>query len=288
MTKQIVVGFDGFESSEAAVQWAAYEALERSVPLHIVTSYHIPVGGDPILGWTATETMLTIKESSDEELRRIAKSTGLAFPGLEVQMTTSHLAPATALVQLAEADDIIVVGASKHEGAAAFWLGSTTRSVVHHSPCPVVVVYGAATMGRPNRVVVGVDGSPASDDALRWAGDAADRYGVPLEVVHGWMYPYPPVDTGSTQAAELLEIDAACTLERSLEVARERFGVDVVGHLVETSPVAALLRTVQDGDLLVVGSRGRGAIKSALLGSTVHQVLDRSSVPVVVVRPSAS
>ncbi|MBK5333949.1 MAG: universal stress protein, partial [Ilumatobacteraceae bacterium] len=46
----------------------------------------------------------------------------------------------------------------------------------------------------------------------------------------------------------------------------------------------ALLETVRDGDLLVVGSRGRGALAARLFGSTVNTVLDRCAVPVVVVR----
>jgi nucleotide-binding universal stress UspA family protein len=57
----------------------------------------------------------------------------------------------------------------------------------------------------------------------------------------------------------------------------------VSGQLIENSAVWALLQTTRDGDVLVLGSRGRGALRSRLFGSTVNSVLDACSVPVIVV-----
>jgi nucleotide-binding universal stress UspA family protein len=92
------------------------------------------------------------------------------------------------------------------------------------------------------------------------------------------------MDTSSTQARELTQIDAETTLDRSVEAARERCAAPVTGLLVESSPVSALLDTVGDGDLLVVGSRGRGGIRSRLFGSTANSILDTCPAPVVVIR----
>ena len=86
------------------------------------------------------------------------------------------------------------------------------------------------------------------------------------------------------QARDLTNVDAACLLDRAVESAREQFGSEVAGQLVERGPATALLETVRDGDLLVMGSRGRGALAARLFGSTVNTVLDRCAVPVVVVR----
>jgi nucleotide-binding universal stress UspA family protein len=88
----------------------------------------------------------------------------------------------------------------------------------------------------------------------------------------------------SSQVRDLTNVDAACLLDRAVELAREQFAVEVTGQLVESGPATALLETVRDGDLLVVGSRGRGALAANIFGSTVNTVLDRSAVPVVVVR----
>lgn len=165
-------------------------------------------------------------------------------------------------------------------------------SGVHHAvsfvtgPCPVVIVRGRASEGHPNRVVVGVDGSGASDVALMWAEDEADRYQAELVIVHGWNYPYIPVDAGSSQARDLTRVDAACVLDRAVEHATERISSRVTGRLVEASPATALLEALDDGDLLVVGSRGRGALVSTIFGSTVNSGLEQCAVPVVVVRPS--
>ena len=143
---------------------------------------------------------------------------------------------------------------------------------------------GPGSWGRTERVIVGVDGSSTSREALQWAGDEADRYGARLVLVHAWMYPYMHTDPDSSQARDLTMVDAACLLDREVESAREQFAADVTGRLIECSPAAALLGTVRHGDLLVLGSNGHGAIHSTLFGSTVSSVLDRATVPTVVVR----
>jgi nucleotide-binding universal stress UspA family protein len=82
-------------------------------------------------------------------------------------------------------------------------------------------------------------------------------------------------------------VDAACVLDAGVELARERANADVEGVLVEGTPASALLSFVQDGDLLVIGTRGRGALSGAF-GSTANAILDRANVPIVVVRDADS
>lgn len=234
-------------------------------------------------GWMATEAIAPLLEAAVEGLEGISRVIAADHPKIEISTEARAGPAAVALLYDVEPEDLVVVGASSHGGAAAFWLGSTPRQVARHSPCPVVVVRGPASRGRPDRIVVGVDGSPASEQALRWAEDEADRHQVELLVVHGWSYPYLTVGSGSSQARDLTTIDAACVLDRAVEDARERCGADVTGRLLEDSSVSALLDSVRDGDLLVVGSRGRGEVIASLFGSTVNGVLERSAVPVVVV-----
>jgi nucleotide-binding universal stress UspA family protein len=81
-----------------------------------------------------------------------------------------------------------------------------------------------------------------------------------------------------------MRVDAACVLDDSIRLARERGAADVSDVLVEGGPAVALVGEVRDGDLLVLGSRGRGAVVAGLFGSTVNAVLERAAVPVVVVR----
>ena len=285
MTDRITVGFDGSDSSSEAVLWAAEEAVARRAPLHIVACWDdmaslaagsaaFPEAGAVLSSSRAMETVLArmvgVVEQSHPDLRLTAETQ----PG-----------PASAvLMDRVDIEGLLVVGASSHHGVGAFWLGSTARHLVHHAPCPVVVIRGAASRGRPDRVVVGVDGSPASDRALRWAADEADLHQIELSIVHGWWYPYETRTNAAEQARDLTRIDAAGVLEEAERLARDCCGAEVTGHLVEGSPPTAILDSLRDGDLLVMGSRGRGAVRSGLFGSTVYNVLDHSAVPVVVVR----
>jgi len=283
MTKLITVGYDGSAPSSEAVMWAATEAKVRSARLRIVSCFDYPIGADAVSGSVATEGYASLLERSRSVLVHMRDIVAEEHPGVDVDIEASAGPASLALVDNVDPDDLIVVGASSHKGAAAFWLGSTPRYIVRHGPCPVVVVRGAASRGRPDRVVVGVDGSTLSQHALRWAGDEADRHGVDLLVVHAWLYPYLAVDASSSQARDLTNIDAACLLERAVENAREEFSAEVTGTLVESGPTTALLETIRDCDLLVVGSHGRGALSSRF-GSTVNSLMDQCSVPLVVVR----
>ena len=284
MTKHITVGYDGSRASAEAVLWAADQAESRGAALRIVTCYGIPATGASMTGLFYGEAIDGVEEGARQLVTKIAGIVSKSHPDVVVR---TDVAPGPATAVLGDGllpDDLVVVGASSHAGAAAFWLGSTPRSLIRHSPCPVAVVRGPASRGRPERVVVGVDGSPAALQALDWAGDEADRQHAELVVVHGWTYPYLEVDATARQGRDLTRVDAACTLDRAIEHAAERFTTAATPLLVEASSSSALLETLRDGDVLVVGSRGRGALTSSIFGSTVNTVLERCAVPVVVIR----
>jgi nucleotide-binding universal stress UspA family protein len=284
MTKNICVGYDGSVPSAEAVAWAAEEASLRGARLEIVSCYSLPATSSVAMGWGETDLVGALMDDAAAHAITAHTTVAESHPGLDVTTRVVMGQASAELMQGRAADDLIVVGASGHHGAGAFWLGSTPRRLVRHSPCPIAVVRGAASRGSPDRVVVGIDGSAASDAALDWAGDEADRLLVELLVLHAWSYPYVEVTHGSTGTRDLMEVDAACVLDRALEHARERFGCDVSGRLIENGTTPALLEAVRDGDLLVLGSRGHGSFVAGLLGSTVNAVLDRAQVPVIVVR----
>lgn len=284
MTKQINVGFNGSASSFEAVQWAAAEASTRGARLRLISCYPMPIMPGSGLGLTPSDAYTSVLSDTQDSLVNIKAVIAESHPNLEITTLASSDPAASVLVDGVVADDLVVVGTSNHQGAAGFWLGSTARHVVRHSPCPVVVVPGPASRGHIDRIVVGVDGSPTSRQAMHWAGDQADRCGAKLLIVHGWMYPYMHIDPDSSQVRDLTRVDAACLLDREVEAAREQFAADITGRLVECSGSAALLGTVRQGDLLVLGSKGHGAIHSTLFGSTVNTVLDHCTVPTVIVR----
>jgi len=140
-----------------------------------------------------------------------------------------------------------------------------------------------------NKIVVGVDGSPGSIAALRWACDEAQLRGATLEVLTAWQYPMMttiPVYGSLPEVADL----SANTEEHLRAILREA-GVESTPELpitisvAEGAPAAALTAAAADAALLVVGSRGHGGFAGLLLGSVSHQCTVHASCPVVVVHP---
>ncbi|HEX2144279.1 MAG TPA: universal stress protein [Glycomyces sp.] len=139
---------------------------------------------------------------------------------------------------------------------------------------------------RRERIVVGVDGSAASDKALAWAVKQAARTGAKLEAVQAWEVP-AMYGTGMMVLPGGEEFDKAA--RRSLEgsVGRALGGrrdVEVEHHTVAGHPAKALIDMAEGADLLVVGSRGHGGFVGALVGSVSHYCVSHAQCPVVVVR----
>jgi nucleotide-binding universal stress UspA family protein len=142
-----------------------------------------------------------------------------------------------------------------------------------------------------DRIVVGVDGSPASIEALRWALAEAAARRSPLLVVRAWSHPFVTSPLGavapSLDRETLAALATAATeeLERALAAARAAESeVKLETSVVEGGAAAVLLEAAQGADLLVVGSRGRGGFSGLLLGSVSQQCLHHAPCPVVVVR----
>jgi nucleotide-binding universal stress UspA family protein len=138
-----------------------------------------------------------------------------------------------------------------------------------------------------HHILVSIDGSPHSDEALRQAIDIAlaDRSRLTLltAVRHCPAWAYSPV---SAAAAQQLAIDFEREAHRVMREAVERVprSVPVTKIVTHKSIRGALMRRIKSGhhDLLVMGSRGRGALKATLLGSVSHYVLNHSPIPVLI------
>jgi nucleotide-binding universal stress UspA family protein len=139
------------------------------------------------------------------------------------------------------------------------------------------------------RIVAGVDGSECSQRALNWAAEAAQLRGAELEVVYTYE-PVPNIDVIGS-AARVGELANAAALEARALVASMLDGIEAAddlrtqGHAIEGLDPAQTLVARSDGaDLLVVGSRGRGSLRSVLLGSVSHRCVHHAACPVVIVR----
>lgn len=288
MTKHITVGFDGSSEATEALRWAAHEAQTRGCGLEIVTCYHLPMASDIQAGWVPLEAYGQAEEAAGAQLEQAREAVRAEHPDLALSTDLRAGPPGGLLVEQSGANQqLIVLGASSRRGAAAFWLGSTPRSVVRNARCPVVVVRGVSGRGGPDRVVVGVDGSDTAKHAVRWAASEADLHAADLHVIHAWEYPYALVTSRESQARDLTRVAAAGVLDEAVQLARDVCGSTVTGDLVEDGPASGLLRSLRDGDLLVLGSRGRGAVRAGMFGSTVNSVLDEAAIPVAVLGDDA-
>ncbi len=135
-------------------------------------------------------------------------------------------------------------------------------------------------------VVVGVDGSDGSRDAVRWAAEQARLTGAELRAVASWRWPNyitripPGVDLRADTERALREVVA--------EIRRDFPDLPVSEHVVEGPGGPALLSQSAGATLLVVGARGRAAYPGMLLGSVAEYCVRNGSCPVVVVRGPAT
>lgn len=136
------------------------------------------------------------------------------------------------------------------------------------------------------RVVVGTDGSDQAHDALLWAAQYAAQVDAEVVLVHGWEMPIGSVRTMSydSQVVDEAHADGQRVLEDASRWLRDALP-DCAAHtaLVPGGPTKALLQASATARCVVVGSRGRGALASALLGSTSDYVAAHAHCPVVVV-----
>lgn len=137
-------------------------------------------------------------------------------------------------------------------------------------------------------IVVGVDGSRSSIDALHWAIDQADSTGATLCAVTAWPYPEHGTPFGIVPELPLSEDPLAETrmkLEDAVKTSlRGLEDVEVRTEVVRGDAATVLLDASRDAALLVVGSRGLGALAGTFLGSVSEHCVRHASCPVVVMR----
>ena len=192
------------------------------------------------------------------------------------------------LIDRSKDADMIVVGCRGLGAIGRRLLGSVSSGLIHHAHCPVAVIHDEdPLMPHPSKapVVVGIDGSPASEQATAIAFEEASRRGVDLVAVHAWSdfsaFELPPA------GSEELEKEAEETLGERLAGWQERYPDVSVRRVVSLDkPAHQLLEQSESAQLTVVGSHGRGGFAGMLLGSVSSAVAQSARMPVIVARQS--
>ena len=282
--KAIVVGVDGSPSSDQALDWAADEAARRGLPLHVI---HAFPHRDPMTRLGVGYTIDGLNDlAQGVHFSAISRVSG-SHPDLVVTWAQPIDGPTPALVDASGTADTVVVGARGLSRARGLIMGSVSLQVAARAHCPVVVVHEqmSAPVGAP--VVVGVDGSAASTNAIAYAFEQARSRGVGLTVVHAWWMDFMEGASGTAnwtvdwQAFAHVEQDLVTT---SIAGWQDAYPDVAVGrNSVRGLPVQALIRQSENACLVVVGTRGRGGFGGLLLGSVSQGVMHGARCPVVIV-----
>jgi len=286
--RSIVVGVRGDALIDPALGLALEEAVRRRLPLDVVHCYQLPSYGE----WPAVLTPMNVTERREAAQRLVEAALARVVervPGGQTAAAHPRVmvgSPADCLISLVPAAALLVVG-TRGGGALRRGLrGSVSAQVLHRSWAPVALV-PHASQAVPDRwlrsrVVVALDGSPASHGALQWAVAQAAEWGSQL---------LPLVVSTLTGQAPAAMAEHSNDLARQVWAAVRDAGgqsLEVHPYFLEGDPARALLSFVAPEDLLVTGSRGHGGAASLLLGSTSTFVAEHAICPVVVVREGQS
>lgn len=295
----IVVGVDGSDPAREALAWAVTEARLRRARLTIVHSLEYPYAGhayepDPS-GWSsgamAQPNLTHLEDAAQAVLGEAVAAAHDQDPDLDVAGHLGHGSPAGALLEAAADAELVVVGARGLGGFTGLWLGSVSRQVAHHSPRPVAIIRLPRPAPAPahGRMMVGVDGSSASVQALRFALDEASLREADLQVMHAWTFPVLTIlpFTRDVPTPEQLAEAARALIARCLDDAGGPGEVNVDYVVSHENAARALIDAAGEVDVLVVGARGAGGFGGLLVGSVADACARHARVPVIVVPAAA-
>jgi nucleotide-binding universal stress UspA family protein len=276
MTDGIVVGYDGSACGDEAVHWASREAWARGTALTICLAWPAP---DLLLlgDWGAHDRA---RQLGGDILARGVRLAGGVRDLPDVRTVLAEGSPAQVLCERSGTAEMVVVGSRGHGGLAGSRLGSVSWQVACHGQGRVVVVRGQwrPVNQSPGPVVAGVDGSPASQDALTLAFEEAELHDVPLVAVCALAD--APGRLGGMHRMED-DFNRLMTLHE-----KEHPETTVLRQVTFGAPRSALLTAAAEAQMLVVGSRGLAGVEGMSLGSVAGALVHHAPCPVAVVHPS--
>lgn len=285
MGATIVVGLDGSSGSQQALGWAARLGARNDAVVQPVLAWEYPAlallpfpAGVPVPPQEAMQ--------ADAEVRAqglVEGTSVLAELGDAVEIAEPLVRQGSAgrvLCEAAESADLLALGSRGLGAVKGVLLGSVSAHCASAAPCPVALIPDGEEVPERELVVVGVDGSPLSDEAVRWA----DRWAGPTSrvlVVHVW-------DVPITMDAAAANIDSEA-LEEASTVLVEEAAKLVTDHKVETLRIRGdarveLAKLAHKADMLVIGARGHTLLERFLMGSVASHAVHHLVAPTVIVR----
>jgi len=275
--REIIAGYDGSASSVDALDWAVVEARLRGTPVTVCHAWTPAHEGGPA---GAGKSGLT-REHADSVLAGGMRHARASAASGKVRPLLVCGPAARVLCEQSAGAAMVAVGSRGSGGMTGLQLGSVGLQVAAHAQAPVTVVRGRwrPVSGKNLApVVVGADGSAASQGALEFAMREAELREVPLLAVCALSD-----SAGLLGAARKIDADFCAAVDRVLSA---RPDLIVQRRVEQGPPRAALLAAASGGQLLVMGARGRGGLPEMMLGSVSLAMLHHATCPVTIVRPS--
>jgi nucleotide-binding universal stress UspA family protein len=300
---KILIGYDGTKGADLALDDLRRAGLPREAEVLVVSvaepsfvlsgpgSLEMIIARDSIFGMEKAQTL------AEKAAGRIRSD----FPSWRVEETVVHGSPSEALIVKADewGADLLVVGSHGHTVLGRFFLGSVSQSVVAHARCSARVARLSlhkqmADPYSPVRIIIGVDGSPGAEAAVRTVASRRWPEGSEALVVNG-LWVIPPVSE-EEEMHEHIAMQAAEWVAREKPVAEAMVGAAVeqlkVAGLAATAiikveePKWLLLNEAErwDADCVFIGARGLSRLERLLLGSVSMAAVTRAHCSVEVVR----
>ena len=278
MLERVTVAVDGGPASDAALAWVIDRAKTVEMQLEITSvvglDSDLPIPDDPEFRTPFENALANARQTVQAEM-----------PGLAVTTKLRHGFPHEALVNASMHADLLVIGTNRTSPLAGIIHGTVPLKVAGRSECTTVVV-PANWKPSDGDVIAGWVDDPTAETALDFAAEEAARRHVTLVVVHTWLAPpLSPMDGAASAilVEELASANYAQLAGATERIQQERPALTVSQHTQAGSAAVAIVRAATDASLVVVGSRGRGAIAGFFLGSVSHDVLLNMPAPVAVV-----
>jgi nucleotide-binding universal stress UspA family protein len=252
----VVVGIDGSPADDIAIRWAAAEAAALRTQLRLI---HVLQPGRPA------------SEAGDVVNKALALARELQ-PAVAVDPRIENGASSTILVKASGDAALVVIGSRGLGLMVGALVGSTGLDLAANAWCPVVIVRPDLGTGAGTRVVIGYDGSSASQTALDFGLDYARRHDLAVRVV--------AAQPAGTELHRITEAELR-------DAVHARGGHDAELVQITGHPAEHILRLAADASLIVIGARGRGGFTGMLIGSVSQTVLHHADCPVAIIPAAA-
>ncbi|MBF8187032.1 universal stress protein [Nonomuraea sp. K274] len=282
--RPIVVGYDESSGSEQALRWAVEEARLRELPVLVCHAWQWPYHFRP----TSDQLLAEVERIATAVVRDgVRKARDLAAD-VTVRPLLARGPASAVLLEAAREAEMAVLGSRGMGGFEDLGVGSAAVQVPAHSARPVIVVRPAAPpMGADGaRMVVGVDGSLASQAAFAFAMKEAMLRGGTVTAVCGWWDPgaLPEPDRPPFMDATTMREEAEARFQDVVSrLTGQHPDVPVTTEFVAERPPRAVVESAKGATLLVLGGRGLSPRTGALLGAVARAALTEAQCPVAVI-----